>query len=220
MDDLNKGHPTSNLDNWALNYLRGMGEMGSSLTGVLTECQCIAWASHYWSGYVFTASSLSDWLFALEYNSLSVSHILPQETCALITTRPCYYWKGTTDSPRGQPCANDHTTHWILKIKCSLSFMPGPTGAPSKTFSYPPQRGGGLSGLTCAARHLIMKSSTAPSIHIYAHKDWKFFSDLRIAHGCCRVTRLSVQGATQVTWSKAEANITQDSSCLFKYLMC
>lgn len=115
MDDLNKGHPTSNLDNWALNYLRGMGEMGSSLTGVLTECQCIAWASHYWSGYVFTASSLSDWLFALEYNSLSVSHILPQETCALITTRPCYYWKGTTDSPRGQPCANDHTTFFYAR---------------------------------------------------------------------------------------------------------
>lgn len=155
MDDLNKGHPTSNLDNWPLNQLLGMGGMGSSQTGALTEHQCIAWASHYWSDYVlFAVSPLPDWPFGLEYNSLSVSHILAQETCALITTHRCYYWKDATDSPRGQHCANDRTPRWTLKIKRSLFLMPGQAllAKHSVTLS-----GGGLSRLTCAARHLIMK---------------------------------------------------------------
>lgn len=48
----------------------------SSLTGAVTGRQCVAWASHYRSDWVpfFTPSSHSDWLFGLEYNSLSVSH--------------------------------------------------------------------------------------------------------------------------------------------------
>lgn len=138
---LNKGHPTSNLDNWALNQMWGMGgRIGSSMTGALAQRQCVAWASHYCSDYVlFTASSLSDWLFGLDYNSLCVSHVLAQETCALITPRPCYYWKGTTDSPRGQPSADDRAPRWVPKIKRSLLLMSGPTGA-LKSFFRPPHR--------------------------------------------------------------------------------
>lgn len=134
--------------------------------------------------FFFTASSLSNWLFGLEYNSLSVSHILAQETSALITTRPCYYWKGTTDSPRGQPCVSD----WILKKKtpppffwCQALSAKHSVTLGKEMADYP------VAHVTC--NH---EGSPAPPIHIYPHKDRNTSLNLRITHCCCQLIRSPV----------------------------
>lgn len=50
---------------------------------------------------------------------MSLSHTLVQEICTQKTTRPCYYWKVTTDIPlQAAMCQlNSHTPSWGAKIK-------------------------------------------------------------------------------------------------------
>lgn len=117
MDDLNNAHPTSNLDNWALNQLGGfIPDRGINRTPLCS----MSFTLLIWLCPFFTAS-YSDWLFGLGYNSCSVSHTHWHKRCAhrqqnaLVITG-----KAQPTAPRGRPRASGLALRWILKIKtCS-----------------------------------------------------------------------------------------------------
>lgn len=138
---------------------------------------------------------------------------------ALITTRPCFYWKRTTDSPHpppppvGSPVPVTGPLSGSWKENAQLFWCQDPRVHLAK---HPVSLGREVADHQASRVHHSVRRFH--STHSYSHPQGQkyFFIPL---YRTQLVTRSSVQGATQVTWSQADVNMTQDLSRLCKHLM-
>lgn len=107
-------------------------------------------------------SSNCEWLvFKLNSLSVSVSHTLVQEICTQKTTRPCYYWKVTTDIPLQVAVCQQSYPKLVCKNK-TLLIMPWPTGILSKTVTFHTQ----TAAYHC--EHVVLRAAVSVSDKLVA----------------------------------------------------